>query len=79
MIFPHPLPLAAFALPRNPALRARLKPHLDADPELLAALLVHLELARDDLQPWIGTPLPGSLKPDHVTADTPPDGRARSG
>lgn len=35
-------------LPRNRTLRARLKPHLDADPELLAALLVHLELARDD-------------------------------
>ena len=35
-------------LPRNRALRARLKPHLDADPELLAALLIHLELARDD-------------------------------
>jgi hypothetical protein len=35
-------------LPRNRELRARLKPHLDADPELLAALLVHLELARDD-------------------------------
>lgn len=36
-------------LPRNRELRARLKPHLDADPELLAALLIHLELARDDL------------------------------
>lgn len=35
-------------LPRNRELRARLKPHLDADPELLAALLIHLELARDD-------------------------------
>lgn len=34
-------------LPKNRTVRARLKPHLDADPELLAALLVHLELARD--------------------------------
>ena len=38
----------ACGLPRNRELRARLKPHLDADPELLAALLIHLELARDD-------------------------------
>ncbi len=79
MIFPHPVVQAAVALPRNAALRARLKPHLDADPELLAALLVHLERARDDLRPWVGTPFPGSLKPDGLTADTPPDGCARSG
>jgi hypothetical protein len=78
MIFPHPLVLGAVALPRNPALRARLKLHLDADPELLAALLVHLELARDDVRPWVGTRLLGSLKPDGLTADTPPDGHARS-
>jgi hypothetical protein len=78
MIFPHPLALGAVTLPRNPALRARLKPHLDADPELLAALLVHLELARDDLRPWVGTPWVGSLKPGELTADTPPDGHARS-
>lgn len=35
-------------LPKNRVLRARLKPHLDADPDLFAALLVHLELARAD-------------------------------
>ncbi len=42
------------ALPRNRGLRARIKPFLDADPELRAALRLHLELARDDeiLSAW---------------------------
>ena len=43
-----PYPVAGAALPRNREMRARLMPHLDADPELLTALLIHLELARDD-------------------------------
>ena len=46
MSFPQAV-VAGCGLPRNRELRARLQPHLDADPELLTALLVHLELARD--------------------------------
>lgn len=50
MTVPDPVE-AGVALPRSSRLRARLQPHLDADPDLLAALLIHLELARDDCRP----------------------------
>ena len=78
MIFPHPVTAACAGLPRNRAMRARLKPHLDADPELLAALLVHLEHARDDFRPDAELTLPGPLKPARLAADTSRDGRARA-
>lgn len=78
MIFPHPVAAACAGLPRNRAMRARLKPHLDADPDLLAALLVHLEHARDDLPAELAPAMPGPLKSDRQAADTYPDGRARA-
>ena len=49
-----PYPVAGAALPRNREMRARLLPHLDADPELLTALLIHLELARGENGPRPG-------------------------
>ena len=54
MIVPLAVAAAGAALPRNREVRARLKLHLDADPELLTALLIHLELARDDYRPRPG-------------------------
>jgi hypothetical protein len=44
-------------------------PHLDADPELLAALLIHLELARDD---QAADPV-GSPADEEQAAAPPPD------
>ena len=57
-----PYPVAGAALPRNREMRARLMPHLDADPELLTALLIHLELARDDRGPRAGRRAPRGIQ-----------------
>jgi hypothetical protein len=51
MIIMLPVVGAGAALPRDRTVRARLAPHLDDDPELLTSLLIHLDLARDDLRP----------------------------
>lgn len=74
MSFPQAVVAGGCGLPRNRALRARLQPHLDADPELLAALLVHLELARDLQAPVTARP----PEPEGTTAARrPPDPEPR--
>jgi len=71
MTVPDPVEAGA-ALPRNSRLRARLKPHLDTDPDLLTALLIHLELARDDCRPR-----PRSRRPAATVGTDPSRGADR--
>jgi hypothetical protein len=78
MIVPVTVAGAGAALPKDRAMRARLKPHLDADPELLTALRIHLELARDDYRPRprraIPTPRTATLRrADHQPGCCPDD------